>query len=247
MIKLSVSDLDGTLLPYGEDSLSDEVISLIEEILSLGVVFAVSSGRTYGELLRFLPMFRGRIFFTCCDGALTVKDEKVLYTRKIETNDIDYIFRSKSKDMSFLLHGAFDNYCFGDIPSDAEKFCAKSINGIYDIKDKIFKITTYGDKLDLPEYSGLRTHWDGGEFKMAQYANRYCNKGTALSDLQMRLMLTGYDTVVLGDRGNDICMTKGAKFSYCIGDRCAELISASTYHFKNGSEALSDIIKYLKT
>ncbi|MBE6704594.1 MAG: HAD-IIB family hydrolase [Ruminococcaceae bacterium] len=242
MFKLIVSDLDGTLLPYGDEKVSDEVITSVEKILDLGMVFGISSGRTYGELESFLPMFRDRIYFTCCDGALTVKDGKVLYARKIETDDLERFFRNASSSFSFVLHGAFENYSFGDVPTEAAVYNSKPVGGIYEVRDRIFKITSYGESLELPEYCSLRTHWDGGRYNIAQYANRYCNKGTALSDLQMRLMLTKYDTAVFGDRGNDVCMAKGAKLSYCIGRRCKELEDVCTYRFDDAVSALDDLI-----
>ncbi len=245
MLKLIVSDLDGTLLPYNQNGITDDVICAIEAILDVGCTFAISSGRTYGELVDYLPMFRDRIYYICCDGAMTVKDGKVLYARKIETSDIELFFKNKSNELSFVLHGAFENYCFGNVPEDAARFNCSSIDCVYGIKDKIFKITSYGDKINLPDHCGIRTHWDGTN-KTAQYVNRYSNKGTALSDLQMRLMLTKYDTAVLGDRGNDVCMTKGAKLSYCIGDRCPELAEVSTYRFDTGAQALINLLSYAK-
>ena len=54
-------------------------------------------------------------------------------------------------------------------------------------------------------------HWDGGENAVSQYVNRFCDKGAALSDLQVRLMLTKFDTACLGDAGNDAAMMKNAK------------------------------------
>ncbi len=241
MIKLMVSDLDGTLLPYSRESVSKEAMELVHEIIVSGVTFAVSSGRTFGELIGFLPGLCDKIYYTCCDGALTIKDGKVIYARKIEASDIEQFFRHKSTDFSFVLHGAFENYGYGKLPAEADRFNCKPINGIFEIKDKIFKITSFGDTINLPEYSGLRTHWDGTN-KTAQYVNRYCSKGTALSDLQTRLMLTKYDTAVFGDRGNDVCMVKGSKLSYCIGDRCAELSKACTYQFDDIESALAHFI-----
>lgn len=247
MLKLIVSDLDGTLLPYGEECVSRSVISSIEEILNYGAVFAISSGRTYNELISLLPQFRDRIYYTCCDGAMTVKNDKVLYSRKIETSDLELFFKKAScSSFSFVLHGAFENYSFGNIPAEASIYSSQAVGGIYEIKDRIFKITSYGEKIDLPEYCSVRTHWDGGKNNIAQYTNRYSNKGTALSDLQMRLMLTKYDTAVLGDRGNDVCMTRGAKISYCIGSRCPELLEAALYNCDNGEDALKSIIAYLE-
>ncbi|MBR3993979.1 MAG: HAD-IIB family hydrolase [Clostridia bacterium] len=241
MIKLAVSDFDGTLLPYTESSLSSDTISAIEELLDRGVSFAISSGRNYSELISFLPQFADKIFFTCCDGALTVKNGNVIYARKIETSDTEMFFRHKKEGFSFVLHGAFENYYYGDIPAQARGFNALAVGNIFDIKDRIFKITTFGDKINLPEYCGIRSHWEE-DSNIIQYVNRFSNKGTALSDLHMKLMLTKYDTAVLGDRGNDVCMAKSAKISCCIGNRCDELASVCTHKFDCGYDALKYLI-----
>ena len=55
VIKLIVSDFDGTVLPYGQKAVSAAWRSAFSSAMEEGVLFAISSGRTYGELLSFLP------------------------------------------------------------------------------------------------------------------------------------------------------------------------------------------------
>ena len=55
MIKLIVSDFDGTLLPFDESEVSRTAKNFISTAIDKGVTFAVSSGRTYRELLAFSP------------------------------------------------------------------------------------------------------------------------------------------------------------------------------------------------
>ena len=74
-------------MPYGESAVSGLLKEQIAEALDKGVAFAVSSGRTYGELLAFLPEFADSIYFICCDGAYYVKGGKILYARRIENAD----------------------------------------------------------------------------------------------------------------------------------------------------------------
>ena len=45
MIKLIVSDVDGTLVPEGTNSLNPEIFTLIRRLKSQGIYFAVASGR----------------------------------------------------------------------------------------------------------------------------------------------------------------------------------------------------------
>ena len=242
MIKLIVSDFDGTLMPYGEHAVSQGVKNRIKNALDSGMTFAVSSGRTYGELASFLPEFADSIYFICCDGAYYVKGGKPLYQKKIEKEDLTLFFNESHKGLSFVLHGAFSNYSVGDIPSDGQRFSPKTMQRYADIDEKIFKVTTYGREFKPSAYSGLRMHWDGGKEMSAQYVNKFANKGTALSDLQMRLMLTKFETACIGDSGNDVAMMRGAKYSYSVSNRCEELLRATDTHLVSVESALDDIL-----
>lgn len=244
MIKLIVSDFDGTLLPYTDTKLSEQVLVRIRLALERGIAFAVSSGRTYRELLTHLSEFSDRIYFISCDGAYYTKNGKPLYEKKIADEDLRFFFDSAQKcTCPFLLHGAERNYSFGSLPADAAHFDAIPITRVTEIPEKIFKITSFCHAVKLPPYSGLRMHWDGGPLAMAQYVNRFANKGAALSDLQMRLIAEKFDTACLGDSENDIPMMRGAALSYCIGDRSSALRSACRFHARTAAEALDAILK----
>ncbi len=239
MIKLIVTDFDGTLMPYGESSVSQKVKEYINTALEKGVTVVVSSGRTYSELIGFLPEFRDRLYFICSDGAYYVKGEKLLYARAVERGELSLF---SDPNAAFVFHGAYKNYALGILPREAEYFNAVKISRVGDIKEKIFKITSYGATLRLPAYCGLRIHWDGGERANAQYVNRFCDKGTALSDLQMRLMLTKFDTACIGDSENDIAMMRNAKHSFCVGSRSSELAEVCTDRVANIQEAFEKIL-----
>ena len=240
MIKLVVSDLDGTLLPYGQIRVSETVENYIERIIEGGAVFAVSSGRTYSELASILSKFKDKIYFICSDGAYYIKGGKALYERSISVSDLA-LFKTED-GRSYVFHGANKNYSLGNTPDAANAFNAEKISRIGEIKEKIFKVTSFGGAVSLPAYCGLRMHWDGGANQSAQYVNRFCDKGAALSDLQMRLMLTKFDTACMGDSGNDIAMMHNAKHSICIGARSAELASVCTGRADKVEDALLKII-----
>ena len=239
MIKLIVIDFDGTLMPYGESCVSQRVKEYINKAIENDITVAVSSGRTYSELVSFLPEFRDRIYFICSDGAYYIKSEKLLYARAMERGDLSLF---SAPNASFVFHGANNNYSIGALPREAERFNASKVAHIGDIKEKIFKVTSYGASIRMPAYCGLRMHWDGGENLSAQYVNRFCDKGTALSDLQMRLMLTKFDTVCIGDSGNDIAMMHNAKHSFCVGSRSKDLADVCTDRVANIEEAFEKIL-----
>ena len=49
MIKLVASDLDGTLLMKGAQSLPEDIFPLIRQLKELGILFVAASGRQYAK------------------------------------------------------------------------------------------------------------------------------------------------------------------------------------------------------
>ena len=239
MVKLVVIDFDGTLKPYGERAVSERGIEYIESAISKGITVAISSGRTYLELISFLPQFKDKIYFICSDGAYYIKNDKTIYERAIAPSELSFFASEKN---GVVFYGAHKNYAFGEMPAGIEIPNATRISRIGEIKEKIFKITSYGGTLRLPVYCGLRLHWACKTGSAVQYVNRFCDKGAALSDLQMRLMLTKFDTVCIGDRENDIPMMRNAKRSFCIGDRSPELAKVCTDKVVRIEEAFEAIL-----
>lgn len=242
MIRLIVSDFDGTLVPYGKQGISEETRKLLDRAIDRGITVAVSSGRTYTELAERLPVLAEKLWFISCDGAYAVKGGRAYYERKIEAEDLRLLEKACTADCSMILHGAFRNYAIGEIPKEGERFDAVAVSHVGEVKEKVFKVTTYGLRLRLPPYCGLRTHWDGGACAMAQFVNRFANKGTALSDLQSRLMLTKFETACMGDSGNDIAMMHNAKIAVCVGGRSDDLKKVCTHSAPTVEDALKMIL-----
>ena len=242
MIRLIVSDLDGTLMPYGSSAPSREALAMIEELEARSVELVISTGRTYGELCAIPSLSAPTRTVICCDGACCYANGRTVYERSIASEDLSKFFQAARRSGGFILHGREVNYGFGALPSDAARFSPVSVRSVFDLREPIFKVTAYGMELSSPP-TGLRMHWDGGAFSSSQWVNRFANKGTALSDLLVRRMLTPFDVACLGDSGNDLPMMRGVKLSVCVGDRSPELASACLHHVSSVEEALTFLLK----
>ena len=63
MIKLVVSDIDGTLLKEGTDQINPEMFDAIRQMRARGILFAASSGRQYASMRHvFEPVANDMIF-----------------------------------------------------------------------------------------------------------------------------------------------------------------------------------------
>ena len=84
MIKLVASDLDGTLLFKGAQSLPEEIFPLIRQLKKMGILFVAASGRQYANMKKMFRPVVDDMAFISENGALAVYNEKVLYQDSFE-------------------------------------------------------------------------------------------------------------------------------------------------------------------
>ena len=69
-MNLLVFDVDGTLLPFGQELPSKETIKAVSERLAKGDVVAIASGRPFPAIKRFLELFGpGEKYVMAANGA----------------------------------------------------------------------------------------------------------------------------------------------------------------------------------
>ena len=234
MKKLVICDLDGTLMPYGKEEIDRAVKEKIGRIIKSGGIFTVSSGRDYSELKALLSELHRDIFFICADGAYAIKEERVFYSRQIPFNELNLFIRELP---SCILHGAFENFAISEEPEEG----ARVLDRRSLVWQQIYKIT--GDELpeDRAKKYGLRMH--RAENGRCDYVLAYANKGAALSALQTRLGISVYDTMVVGDGGNDVPMAKVCARSFAI--KGTPFASAASETVASVTQALDIILSEL--
>lgn len=252
MIKLIVSDVDGTILTKQQTAVSDRVFSAIEKLKNAGKKVAVASGRTYGSLEKLFAPVKKDLYFICCDGAVIIHNDRVLYCKQIGVGDvIDVIKRPEYENCGILLctpkipyviQGSEDFAITAETQSGEETFY---IERLYDIKEPIVKIAVWSkdgnaEPLNfLPK--ALRVAYNVGEW--CEYTSAISNKGLAVSDLQMRLYFTKFDTAAIGDGVNDIEMMKKAKMPVSANGAGDELRAVCSYHTEDVAGFLENLCK----
>ena len=86
MIKLVASDLDGTLLMKGAQSLPEDIFPLIRQLKDLGILFIAASGRQYANMKKMFAPVADDMAFICENGGLAVYHEKVRYQNYFDQN-----------------------------------------------------------------------------------------------------------------------------------------------------------------
>lgn len=70
MIKLIVSDIDGTLISYLQSTLPEALFPLIRRLREKGILFCPASGRQYHSLRRLFAPVADEVCFLCANGGV---------------------------------------------------------------------------------------------------------------------------------------------------------------------------------
>lgn len=232
--KLVASDLDGTLL-CNDQSLSKENAQAIEEMARRGVVFAPSTGRTYGEILPALREDPHIRWYLCSDGGLIYdKQEDKRYTACMEG-----VLQKQVLDILFASHCLFTAHCNGVSYYDAQRtspedfarcnvseyfqqLLAECDQAVTDFQafcyrmDGIEQVTAFFRSeqelircRELLHSTGLvETAWTPPCYMELYHKN--AGKGRALIRLAEILGIPPTQTIAIGDTANDISIIKAA-------------------------------------
>lgn len=240
--KLVAFDLDGTLLK-NDQTLSEENAAAIAEMTRRGVHFAISTGRTYGEVLPRLQNDPNIRFVIHSDGAVIYdKVENVRHTccfsGELQKLVLDTLFACESW---FTIRYNGVSYYDGERGSDADyDFCRitpyyRQLVRSCNVPMKDFKAFCYGmeeieqitvffhrdDELEASE----KKFWDTGLLATScSSPNSYevyrseAGKGNALWKLADLLGVGRDQTIAVGDTTNDATIVKAAALGLATGN-----------------------------
>ena len=151
MIKLVASDLDGTLLFKGAQSLPEEIFPLIRQLKKMGILFVAASGRQYANMKKMFRPVVDDMAFISENGALAVYNEKVLYQDSFEQELVREIAESiYDKEGSEFTCSTKDFYYirpktehFRDLMINVVGNVCKEINSFEEITEPCMKLAVY--------------------------------------------------------------------------------------------------------
>ncbi len=251
MVKLIVSDVDGTLLASGEKCLSENITNALTCAKDSGIKFAIASGRSYCSLAEIFDSIKDDVYFICHDGSVIIENSKLLYARPISMTDVLSIVRNDLyKDCGIVLGTPFCSYVIKNVPDLESHISGLHTDSVcftqdlYKITEPICKISIFNSKCTPAPISFkpqmLRVCYNN--FGWCEYVSSIANKGLAVSDLQMRLYLSKFDTVCLGDGENDIEMMKKAKLAISANVSCNLLENVCNMHTNNVAQTIMTIV-----
>lgn len=240
MIKLILSDIDGTLIPYGHSSISDEIKAEFLRLAEKGIAVCPASGRQYKSLKNLFVPIQDKLYYLCENGAIVKgpgSEGRLLGKTPMP--------RGLCRELCKCIGaGGFDICISGENTSylitKGEKFVelianfvgnsSKVVSSPDEIDEDIVKISAHdwsGENIYARFREENSSVWEGR--CSCAYAGggwldfTLADKGTG-AEMLCRALGIGLDEVMaFGDNWNDVAMLEKCGHSYIMDSAVSEL------------------------
>lgn len=238
MIKLAVSDLDGTLLD-SKGKLPAGIFPLIEQLYDSGILFCAASGRQLVSLEKMFAPVRDKIVFIAENGAICAHRGEIFFCKTLGSEKtgraLEAIARLREKKVYPLLCTPDCAYYEDEEQPFVSYVEASYLNNAHrplsDIakKGRVCKIAVY-DGVG-PEQNSMRVLPDAlPDLRVIQSGDCWIdissdgvNKGVALGFVQKKFGFLRSECAAFGDHMNDYEMLLACEHSYVTENAFDEL------------------------
>lgn len=237
MLRLIASDLDGTLLQNGAQSLTASALEKIGLLSRQGIIFVAASGRQYPNLVRLFGPLSEQMAFICENGAYVVYRGEELSVSPMDRELGIEIMKDirQTEDCEILLSGRNTSYLqpktweYENRVKNIVKNNVTVVDDITKVEEPFLKVSVYRRQgVDAVEEHFCTAF--GGKAKATvsgvnwlDFTDKTVNKGMALTKIQRRLGILPEETIVFGDNYNDIEMFRCAGKSFVMSSACPEV------------------------
>jgi Cof subfamily protein (haloacid dehalogenase superfamily) len=242
MIKLIVSDIDGTLL-NSNGELPKEFYSLFDKLYTKDIFFAVASGRQYYSLLSSFEPIKDKIIFIAENGSFVMRNNEELFCKSLNRDYAENIVRDVRASTKYDIvlcckKSAYVESSNDGFNSEVKKYYTRCevVDDILSVDDEVFKIAVFdyenSQKYCFNEFSPKwktlvnvvvsGKHWvDFGRIDV--------DKGIGLSTIQNTLGISANETLSFGDYFNDVPMFETSYYSYAMENANADVKAAARF------------------
>lgn len=256
MIKLIVSDMDGTLLDDNK-KLHDDFWEVFDELKRRGIYFVPASGRQYFNIYEYFKRIKEGLVILAENGSFIVEDGKELYSKCLDRENILELTETirKIPNANIIFCGkkkAYIENTFPEFLAEVEKYYAK-----YEIVEDITKVDDEALKITICDLTGAEENSYpyvkkySENFKVAvsgfvwiDITNKNSDKGTGLKVLQEKLGISKDETMIFGDYLNDYELMQQGEYSFAMENAHPELKKIAK--FCGGDNNNSGVVKTIK-
>lgn len=258
MIKLIVSDIDGTLVPDGGNRIKQEYFDAILSIREKGIQFAAASGRQWASIEAIFEPVKEKIFYLSDNGAYVGCHGRNLFLNPIDRSEVmDMVWDVRQiKGLEVMLSGPDVVYLetadqeFVNWMVEGYRFQVRQVADLTEVDSEFIKVSVYRRSQVEEHTRSLREKY-GERFKITTAGDMWLdcmkpgiNKGQAVGLLQDSLGILPEETMVFGDQLNDAEMLRQAHYSFAVGNARQEVKAAA--RFQTDTNERDGVLKVLK-
>jgi len=231
MIRLIVSDLDGTLL-HSNKTYSEKMIPLIDELRKHGIIFGIATGRPLSGIQDKFPEFLDSTAVICENGSALLMDNKILHRARMSMDEIREILAAGNavERLYPVLCGMRCGYARMGTDPKIVRFFKKFFSRLEFLEnledaiqsDDICKISFVDDidplKNSYPQMRLLDSHYEvipSGENWLDVLLTGE-DKGSCLQRLQKITGVSPDETMCFGDFMNDVGLMENCRYGYAM-------------------------------
>lgn len=232
MIKLIVTDMDGTFLNTKNDYNRSRFLKLYQQMKKKGMHFVIASGNQYYQLKSFFGDIQDELTYVAENGTWIIDQGREIYSAYLPKEHVRAVlsYLEHFEDIHLVVCGKKNAYILKGNPEfyhethiyyprliELDSF--KNIEN----KDLILKLNFFCPPKKTLEYCQLIQE-NVGDMVTATTSGHGCvdliipgfHKGHALNYLCYYFHVSLNECLCFGDGGNDIEMLKLAKYSYAM-------------------------------
>lgn len=260
MIKLIASDLDGTLIPEGTQTIAPDFWGALEQLLEQGYLFYAASGRQYANMRRLFDNYAERMGFISENGAIVTEQEQVVFVdelpRKLAMEVSEDILRFPETEIGLsgvrACHIKPRTEWFANQIENVLKNVAERFDNLEQIDDRIVKVSMYIHDFEkhIGEIQPFFQEKYGAYADFVTAGNGWLDmiakgsgKGKALRVVMEEHGLQPEEVMVFGDNQNDISMLELTPNSYAMAHAKPEIKKHAGHTCENVSKILREFLK----
>ncbi len=217
MLRLVFCDVDGTVLPHGQEHLSPEILDTFRRLTDRSITVAVASGRPYGQLRDLFGSLAHRLIFICLDGAVTRKQTSILHKRPIPRKTALALLEQFP---CAAVYGRETVYCLGHAPTSGH-----AVDTPNEIGEDFLKLELFSSVIP-PRSPHYRIAYQ--EPGITELVAPCANKGNAALTLMQKLSIDASQAVAFGDGVNDTELLAAVGHPYRMCGTLPESSAAET-------------------
>lgn len=242
MIKLIVTDMDGTLLD-SQHRLPDGFIELISKLYDKGVYTVVATGRQYYNVIKFFEPILEKIWIASENGAMINKGSELIHVFSMDKEKLapaieDIKTISEAHYIECTSEGAFVDPCPPHVEHEMRQIYERLLMS-EDAYEKCASMEICKVAINTPDAAALcmpvvekyssifnvvlsGLHW-------VDLMKLGVDKGDAISYIQKQLGISKEETICFGDYPNDLGLFRVSGISYAMENAHPDVKAVATH------------------